>query len=717
MFGQEDTRTKEALGILDAFGARPRRRGYDGPTYTRLVDSGGIVAPNRGRVRHRLVITDQLNDRDSVALLLPGAERTTVFAASEATGKADFDPYRAWPGVGDVGVEHFRSRISRFSREYVELHEATARLAGSVAAAVERLGAPLGKEHRPTLEVAVADFLFLQALKSAAIEALLDDDAFDHVVVAVADHGPASGYVQMLASLDRLHEDQRVEIVSVSASDDARARFWPLLFTLSQGARPPAADEGLEGPIDWREVTSDAEELSTPWGRFGKDGRRPPALVVTAGNSAYNRSTAAYAAYLAESYDLRILHYGATADSLRTLLGERLEAERMPPMEFLAPRRDLLSPLGDHLVSELRRLLGTESPAGAPDADVLAWRTLQTLMRQVCHLVVLPYLKSAQAMDTWFARLAEDEALPAVVVLVPQRTAGVSAMATVARGFRVPSVAVEPHFQDANYSRYVKIDTDYYGVVSEYFRQRAGEGFGIPIERIAVVGTPRQVAPPHYDPRAAQLAARAVLHEKTGLALTDDEVTAVFFAQPSAWTHVARIWRTVIEAAAKAGVRIMLKPHPEESPTRLKKYLATHGAADVVVLRGNAEEAVALADVVLTTYSASAVDAVLHRTPVICVGDGDTDYPVDIPAIVDAPLARSAVELADLLAQFKADPTDLQARARRLLEDEPQFVEGPAPRFQALVARAVKAGSDGIRPAEQLPASRFLEGPHPTFPV
>lgn len=716
VFGLGHSRPKEVLEVLDGFGARPRQRGYDGRTYARLRNSGGIVAPNRGPVRHRLVITDQLADPDAVALLLPGAERTTVFAASEATGKASFDAYAAWPGVGDVSVEHFRSRISRFSREYVELHDATAKVAGLVASEIERLGAPLGQGHRSNLEVAVADFLFLQALKAAAIEALLDDQAFDHVVVAVADHGPASGYVQMLASIGRLREDPRVEIVSLSRSDTPRAGFWGLLFTLSHGTKPPAAAEEPAPPVDWGEVTAAAGDLSSRLGEFDPEGRLPRALLVTASNSAYDRSTAAYAAFLAESYDVRILHYGATANSLHALLVERLEDAEVPPIDFLAPSRDLLSPLGDRLVSELRRLAGPGS-SGVPDVDALAWRTLQTLLRQVCHLVVLPQLKTALAMHTWFARLAEGAGLPAVVVLVPQRTVAVSTMATVARDFRVPSVAVEPHFQDANYSRYLKINTDYYGVVSAYFRQRAAAGFGIPLDRVAVVGTPRQVAPADYDPRAAQLGARDRLHQRSGLALTDDDVVVVFFAQPSAWTHVARIWRTVIEAAAKAGVRLMLKPHPEESPTRMKQYLATAGAADVVVLRGSAEDAVALADVVLTTYSASAVDAVLHRTPVICVGDGDRDYPVDIPAIVDAPMARSAAELADLLGQFKADPTCLQARARRLLEDEPQFVEGPAPRFHALVTRAIEAGAEGIRPASEVPESRFLDGLHPTFPV
>lgn len=717
VIGLGHERPENVLAVRDSFGARPRQGGFAGPAYRRLLRSGEIAAPRREPARHRLVITENLKDRDALALLLPGAERATVFPTSDATGKATFDAYATWPGVGDVTVEHFRSRISRFSPEYVALHQATAAVAQSVAAEIERLGAPLGRGGRADLEVAMADFLFLQALKTAAIEALLDDERFDHVVVAVGDHGAASGYVQMLAALDRLREDPRVEVVSVSGSDTSRAGFWRLLFTLSHPPKEPVVEAEPGGAIDWAEVESVGEELAAGLGAFAAGRSRRRALLVTASNSAYNQSTAAYAAQLTASYDVRILHFGATAQSLTALLAERIGPSGIPPIDFLAPPRDLLSPTGDRLVGELRRHLPAGTSGAEPDAERFARIALCTLLRQLCHLVVLPQLRTRVAMATWFARLAEDDGLPDVVVLVPQRTVGVATMATVARDFRVPSVAVEPHFQDANYSRYVKISTDYYGVVSDYFRERAAEGFGIELDRVATVGTPRQVAPSDYDPRAAQVAARAELLQRSGIALTDDDVTVVFFAQPSSWTHVARVWRSVLEAGATAGVRILLKPHPEESPSRLKQYLTTDGAEDVTVLRGRAEEAVALADVVLTTYSAAAVDAVLRGTPVICVGDGDLGYPVDIPAIVDAPVARSAGALAGLLEEFKADPTALQARARRLLEREPQFVEGPGPRFEALVARATAAGAAGIRAAEELPSSRFLDGPHPTFPV
>lgn len=713
----EPDRLLEAVAVLDSMGARPRQR-FDGPAYTELMKSGGLVPPNRNPVRHRLVITEQLKDLDALSLLLPDADRTTVFATSDATGKASFDVYRAWPGVGDVTVEHFRSRISRFSREYVAIHEATAQLGSSVARATLKLGAPLRAGDRSDLELAVADFLHFQTLRIAAIEMLLDDEHFDHVVIAVDDQEVISGYVQLLAAIARIREDPRVEIVSISGSDPVRADFLSVLAELSLGQQQQPAEEKPASPLDWGEVLSAATELASELGEFDPEGQRPRALLVTSTNPAYNRATVDYAAFLAESYELRILHPGAYARRLRVLLNKRIEEVGVAPIDRLVPPRDLLSPLGDGLTSELRRL--TEPPTvsydGTLDVNAIAWLALRALLRQVSHLVVLPHLKAQLAMYAWFTRLAEGSVLPAVVVVVPNRMVGVSSIVSVARAFQVPSVAVEPHMQDANYCRYAKVFTDYYGVVSEYFRHSASEGFGIDLDRVVTVGTPRLVAPEDYDPRAAQIEARERLEFDSGVRLSDD-VAAVFFAQPSSWTHVARIWRSVLEAGARTGVRVLLKPHPEESPSRVNRYLTTDGAGDVVVLQGSAEDAVALADVVLTTYSASAIDAVLQRTPVICVGDGDERYPVDISAIVDAPLARSVEELTELLEEFKADPTILQARARRLLEHEPQFVEGPAPRFNALVARAIEGGADGIRAEGDLPSSRFLDGPHPTFSV
>lgn len=709
---------EEVLAVLDSFGARPRTGGFAGPAYARLVKSRGIVPPSRKPVRHRLVVTDTLKDRDALALLIPGAEKTTVFPTSDATGKTTFDAYTAWPGFGDVSVEHFRTRISRFSRQYVELHEATAKVAAAVTSATETLGAPLGPGDRSSLELAVADFVFFQTLKAAALQALLDDERFDQIVVAVGDHGAASGYVQMLASLERLREDPRVEIVSVARSDDARAGFWRLLFTLSHPRRVPDGPDEAPGALDWGEVMASARELVSQLGRFSPDRGRDRVLFVTSTISAYTESAAAYAALLAERYDLRILHYGATANRLRGFLEERLGGAEPPPIDFLAPTRNLMSPLGDRLVTRLQRELpGAPASRDVQDAAVLAWLAAHTWLRQISHLVVLPHLVTHQAMRHWMQGLVDSGTGPDVIVLTPQRNVAVSSMASVAREQRIPSVALEPHIQDANYCRYAKVMTDYYGVVSSYFRTHCAQGFDIDIDRIAVIGSPRLVAPVGHDPAACRAAARAELADQRGITFVPGQPVVLFFAQPSSWEHVERVWQIILKAAHTAGARVLLKPHPEESPTRIRRYLTADGAEDVVLLSGTAQGAIELADIVLTAYSTGALDAALHDTPVICVSEEGVDYPVDMASILEAPLARSVSDLTQLLEDFRKDPSVLRGKIRRFLEHEPQFVEGPASRLQALVARAIEAGGAGVRPPDEVPASRILDAPHPTFRI
>ena len=95
-------------------------------------------------VVNRLVIVDSAADEEALALLLPGAEATTVIVMSDTFGKADLEKYRAWPDVGTLRIEHIRTRITRFSQEYIDLHEATAVLATSVSNRVGSIAGAVG---------------------------------------------------------------------------------------------------------------------------------------------------------------------------------------------------------------------------------------------------------------------------------------------------------------------------------------------------------------------------------------------------------------------------------------------------------------------------------------------------------------------------------------------------------------------------------------------
>jgi CDP-glycerol glycerophosphotransferase (TagB/SpsB family) len=137
----------------------------------------------------------------------------------------------------------------------------------------------------------------------------------------------------------------------------------------------------------------------------------------------------------------------------------------------------------------------------------------------------------------------------------------------------------------------------------------------------------------------------------------------------------------------------------------------------VFLLDTDAETAIALADIALTAYSAAAFDAVIRRTPVVVVTTGDVDYPVDLPAILGAPRARSADELAAIIDDYRAHPQEFRDTTQELLQREDHFVQGPGPGLRALVGEAISAGGSGIRAGESVPASLFLDGPHPVFRV
>ncbi len=339
----------------------------------------------------------------------------------------------------------------------------------------------------------------------------------------------------------------------------------------------------------------------------------------------------------------------------------------------------------------------------------------------MCAQTIAPALLRNKTFERW---LTESEAaghLPDAIIVTPQRNPLVGSIVPIARSHKVPTLALEPHAQDANYARYTKIATDYYGVMSDYFRTSASAGFAIPEDRVVVVGSPRQVAPPRYERAPAVAAARGRFEEHTGRALDAQTTYLTYFCQPSEWSHTARVWRNILEAAGRTESTVLLKLHPEDTASRRDAYLEVASAcgqrARVVPITCDASTAIELADLVLTAYSAAGLDAACRQAPVICVTDGNVRYPVDLPAIIDAPLARSVEDLTALIEEFRTSPERFDERARALIQREPQFVTGPGPLVRELLSTVIERGEQGIRSENELPHSLFLDGPHPTFPV
>lgn len=673
--------------------------------------TGAPRRPERGGAR-RLIITDELEDASELALLLGEAERATVLVTSDTFGKSDLSKVEEWCGIDEIVVEHVRTRIPRFSSAYVELHTATAQLAREIVEQLEVTHGP-ADDLRSTLELGVADFLFFRALRVRAIEELLKDDLFDHVVVAVDSFNRSREFLRTIAAADGLLDDDRVEVVSVSPSPGDRQQFWTLIDEIVEPTEPPDR-QFAEVPesLIFRKLAQDGRRLAglmLPQ----RAGSRAPVLVATSGVAAYLDSTPGYIADLRQAFETRVIGVGGDIEALR----EALDEETAAVFDSVTPAPGRFVPLADLLRPRLRSV---GCGAARTDAVAAGHKALRFGGDRLIREVVGPVLLFAAAIDHWLSVQAKAGVLPKVVVLTPQRSPWVSLVAPVARRFGVPTIAVEPHAQDANYCRYSKVPSDYYGVMSDYFRHRTADGFGIDLDRVFAIGSPRQVAPAGYDPERSQASARAAFQAQHGRRL-DDQTALVFFCQPSAWEHVGLVWDTVLRAAEANGCVVLLKTHPEEAVSRVQQYLSTAHrmglSEQVILLDTDPATAIELSDMVLTGYSTGAVDAAIRQKPVVCVSVGDVAYPVDLSAMLDVPMTRSADELSSVIRRFQEDPSSFAERARAFIAEENQFLEGPGQRLRELVAHAISAGESGRRGTGELPHSLFLDEPHPLFSV
>jgi hypothetical protein len=668
--------------------------------------------------KHRLIIAEQFDDPRMVALLLPGCERATLISTADTYGRADFSDRAAWTGSGDLTVEHVRSRITRYSAEYIGLHEATARVAEQLAADVEQVPGLLRSDDRPFVAVDIADFLFFRALRFRAVEVLLDDPTIDHIVIAIAAQTPFSEFLRSLSGIERIRTDQRIEFVSIARDEQPRTDFWRALDAI---LTPPAVAASPPRRLPADTVARHFSALAHAREMAVEAANEPWVLLATADNSAYNASTAVCAVELAQDHPVRVLHMHGTAKNVTKAMAPLEGADSVPITTYEGgPVRD--NPMPDLMRAHLQgRRAALVADASSPHDRAAAYG-LHASFEVLVAVIIVPALLRAKVLERRFARWREESRLPTAVLLIPQRSPGVGAVAAVARRYGIPSVAAEPHVYVPEYSRYNKIAADYYGVLSEYFLEGAVHDFGMGShDRVRVIGSPRLTAPPGYEPEAARELARAKYTKQHDFDFATAPVHLVFFCQPSGWEHVAKLWDLVLDGVERSGAHLFFKPHPEEAPARIRLYeerVERRGLTDRVTrLGGDAGDAVALADVVATAYSAAALDAAIRQKPVVCVAVGDTQYPVDTAAISGAHVCRSADELAAFLTEYAQNPSSAQTRARTWIEREHQFIEGSGPALRQLVADAIAAGEKGIRPSAEVPQSLFTDGPHPVLQV
>lgn len=709
--------TEGYFALVDSLGARPARS--PSSLIQRSLPGSGFLSG----CRHRLIIAGGLQDQQSISLLFPGADKVTLYPMNDLYGKADFGGMDLHGPADNVSVEHARSRITRFSADYHRLHAETRAVSERIVARLADADGEariLPPDGRPFAELALADNLFFPALMLAAVRKLLEDQDFDHVVIALSGRKSDADLVPLLAGLQELTRDPRVEIVSVSRALGDRGAFSTPLSRLLGGDRVerPSRYWGPGMAVaaqDFDRACAMTMPNSPAWAGDG----RPRVLMVSAPSRAYDTSSAAYRAALGRRYDTQTAFIGKSVVPL--LLAGADAALPASGGLFAIPIE--INRLSERPFVAMRLWLGAMlSEVAAEFPGTVTGHLLSVRQHQVVRNGLLSFVVFHRRSSWWFARMEAEGTLPAIVVLTPSRDAYVASMTATARAYRVPSLAVEPHGLNATYCRYNMVHADHYGVITTFFRDEAVAGFGIPEERCHVVGSPRLTAVADYDLAQRTAEARAAATRDYGIAFAEGATQLAFFSQPSTWDQISAVWRILIEGSAGTDTTILLKTHPEETPTRVAEYLAIAaelGASGRVKLwPGNAREAMECADLVLSAYSATVVEAATLRRPVICIANGDIDYPLDQHRVIGAPLVRDAAALATALRAFLADPAPMRARAAGFVEREHHLVEGIEAGLSRVVDKilAMPPGK-ARREAQDLPESAFLKEPHRVFAV
>ncbi|MGL4821695.1 MAG: hypothetical protein ACRC2W_01570, partial [Plesiomonas shigelloides] len=565
------------------------------------------------------------------------------------------------------------------------------------------------------------DQLFFQVLRLRAVQELLADPEFDHIIIATQKHAPASNYILTLSGIKGLTEDPRVELMSVAHSVVQRSVFSSFLPAIMAGPRPmPIVEPWLPpdtelAPQLWRYANLIGAGLSSHPVSESTDAEdvnvRKSVLIATTITNAYNFSTARYAAALSQEFRTGVVVCGGSAATLHSEISDAdvsprsisfnlLPGKYLPKQTLFA--RWLKGKIGIFCAERGRENSIAHMISCSPDHLVA-----NIIQSQLLHGMVL---------ESWFAKMAQDDGLPDAIVLSAARTPNVSQFSATARRYNVPTLSLEAHGLNANYCRYLKVGTDFYGVIAEKFRRDADWGFSIGPDRTRVVGTPRIVASPgrHQDEARAEIEAD-LEHDfptRPGGAIS-------FFSQPSSWTHVSQVWRLILAAANDLDLQILLKPHPEETVSRIGQYdmIARQMSAEDRVQLISAKPSVLIeaSDVVLTGYSTAALDAAVMGRPVICVTAGDAAYPLEQHEIARAPLVGDLDGLCHALQSFLTNPEAAREAYLAFRAAEPQFFEGPDDRLRGFVADMI--AHPNIRPMNEVPQHFFLEPPHPTFSI
>lgn len=682
--------------------------------------ASGDAPPLRLRpAKRRLLVLDEGYNAECLEILQENADAVHVLTFADLYGFGV--TLNRLKQREKFHIEHARTRITRFSQSYYELHDLTVSLSEDFTDLLYREGLletllPDAAAFRRSFRLRVADDMFFQALKIAAIrEALIDPD-FDHIVVGF---GSSAALFDIVVSDPELVDDPRIDCCCLSRQADVRRSYAPRLARArmrrqKDGSLPYThqlkryAGQSLDSRGQLRGLGQQIADfaLASYLPPAGEPDGRPRVLMLTGEQRGYMGSALATASDWLTDFDTELGYVGGKIDApYKQFQATLTPMAKRPRLVDLRLAQKSLVGLGEAWGE------AAEGFASKALLDLVARHASNRLSSLVIDGMVSHLLRRTVPATASLAVLGDkviQDGNYALVATCPARSPRNVVVVDAARHNGVPSLTIEPHVLNATYIRYGTILTDYSTAVSDYFADEYAANFGIAADRCFMVGSPRVGRPKDFDPALARFEARAA----AGIA--DGRLVVTFVSQPIAWPALAEVWAEVVEAASTMPdeVRLVLKTHPEDNSAAVQRYLSVaeaYGIADrVEVATADAKTVLHASDLVLTCYSVMAMEAVVREVNVAIVTSNGRDYPMPYHEVLDVPICHSAGDVARLM--------------RRLLDEWPRprlfesfkarnphmFDGGENDRLRAAVAEIIRRGPAGMRAEAELPTSLFV---------
>lgn len=670
-----------------------------------------------GPAEHRLIVMDEPLSPAMIRHLATGAGKVTLLRFNELYGKLPLaEVQEALPDV-EVTVEHARTRVGRFSSRYAELHERTRDLARILIDPLSNgLGEGRAADKRLNAILVLADRLFFKALRIDGCLRAIRDTAFDSVVVSASRNGDL---VRLVLTDPASREGARVTFGCWSTNHRTLVAF-PRQFA---AARQSSADDAFAAT----EIEPEARERHFSLVRSFVD--RPFSLqavvegaprehasriaVTTSGNRAYLSSSVQAALALGRSHDVDLIWTHGRLDALQDALEAAqknglLASEggiRVP--RILALNKDPTSRRVQRVLSRLLRVQVAEdrAPIEAVLGEDIALRAMfdSEMRSDLPDFLMRLFVQFGRA-----ERLLAEEDYAAVLVC-PVREPRNAVYVSAARKAGIPSLTFEPHCLNSAYCRYSSVLTDFAALYNDYFVREYAENFSLSADRSFIVGSPRILRPPAYDPKWSRRERRAEL------GIPADLPVVVLATQPMPAIHTETVFRDVVRAVVSLGrpVRLYVKPHPEENEADRALYRTIirqeSGTATCSVVDIDVKDLMIASDLVVVYYSVTALEAAVLERNVLIAGRRGEPYPMAYDEILSVPLCTDADEIrAAMLDTFASGPaatTGIGAFRDRhpYLYDNRVF-----DRLADAVQSVIESGETGIRDAATFPDQPFV---------